>query len=51
MYFSYNSNFKYIDSTIKYKGFDSINYIINLDIISSFILYNDFNFIFLFIDY
>ena len=36
IYFSYNNNIKYIDSIIKYIDFKSINYIINLNIISSF---------------
>ena len=38
MYFSYNNNIKYMDSVIKYIGFESIHYAISLDIISSFMI-------------
>ena len=34
-YSSYNSNIKYVASTIKYIDFESIHYTINLDIVSS----------------
>ena len=40
MYFSYNNNIKYII-------FESIHYAINLDTVSSFMVFNDFDFIFL----
>ena len=33
MYSSYNSNIKCVGSTIKYIGFESIHYVINLDIV------------------
>ena len=37
-YSSYNNNIKYMDSTIKYIGFTSSNYAINLYIISFFMI-------------
>ena len=43
MYFSHISNIKYIYSTIKYIGLESIHYTINLDIISLFMVFNDFD--------
>ena len=46
MYYSHNSNIKYIDSTIKCIGFESIHYVINFDVISSFVVFNDFNSVF-----
>ena len=47
MYSRYNSNFKFIGSAIKYIGFDSIHYVINLDIVSSFTVFSDGNSMFL----
>ena len=38
MYSSHNSNIKYVDSTIKYIGVESIHYAINLDVVSSFMI-------------
>ena len=51
MYFNHDSNNKYIGSTIKCISFGSINYDINLNIISYFMVFNDFNSIFLSIYY
>ena len=50
MYSNHSNNIKCVDSTIKYVGFKSIHYTINLDIISFSIVFNDFNFIFLLMD-
>ena len=47
MYSSYNNNIKCVGSTIKYIGFESIHYVINLGVISSFIVFNDFDYMFL----
>ena len=47
MHFSYNSNSKCVDSIIKDIDFESIHYIINLDAVSSFMVFNDFDYIFL----
>ena len=47
MYYNYNSNIKCIDSTIKYIGFESFYYVINLDVVSPFIVFSGFDFIFL----
>ena len=47
MYFCHNSNIKCVDSTIKCIGFESFHYTINIDVISSFMVFNDFDFIFL----
>ena len=46
-YFSHKSNIKNIDSIIKYIGFESIHYVINLDVVSSFMIFNNFDYIFL----
>ena len=42
-YFSHNSNIKYVDSTIKYIGFESFHYVINLNDVSSFVVFSDFD--------
>ena len=47
MYSSHNNNIKCVGSTIKYVGFESIHYVINLDIVSSFMVFNDFDSMFL----
>ena len=46
-YYSHNSNIKCVDITIKYVGFKRIHYTINLDVISSFMIFNDFSYIFM----
>ena len=46
-YYSNNSNIKCVDSTIKYIGFESFHYAINLDIVSSFMVFSCFDSIFL----
>ena len=46
-YYSHNNTIKRVDLTIKCIGFDPIHYAINLDVFSSFIVFNDFDFIFL----
>ena len=46
-YYSHNSNIKCVDSTIKCIGFKSFHYAINLDVVSSFVVFNDFDFMFL----
>ena len=48
-YYNHNINIKCVDSIIKYKYFESIHYIINLNVVSSFIIFNDFDYTFLFI--
>ena len=47
MYYNHNSNIKYICSIIKYVGFESIYYAINLYAISSFIVFSNFDYMFL----
>ena len=47
MYYSHNSNIKYVNSTIKCIGFKSIHYVINFDVVSFFVVFNDFNSMFL----
>ena len=44
MYFSYNSNIKYVNLTIKCIGFESFHYVSNLDVVSSFIVFSNFLF-------
>ena len=48
MYYSNNNNIKYIGSIIKCKNFESDHYTINLCVISSFMVLNGFNYLFLF---
>ena len=47
MYSSNNSNNKYVGSTIDCVGFKPIHYTIDLDIVSSFMVFNDFDFTFI----
>ena len=49
MYSNHNSNIKYVNSTIKCVGFKSFHYAINLDVVSSSVVFNNFDFMF-FID-
>ena len=46
MYYSHNSNIKCVGSTIKYIGFESIHYAINLDDVLSFMVFSDFDYMF-----
>ena len=46
-YSSHNSNIKCVDLTIKCIGFESFHYAINLDVVSSFVVFSDFNYIFI----
>ena len=46
-YSSHNSNIKCVGSTIIYIGFELIHYAINLDIVSSSMVFTDFNYMFL----
>ena len=46
-YYSHNINIKYVSSTIKYIDFESIDYA-NLDVVSSFMIFNDFDYMFLY---
>ena len=47
MYYSYYSNIKCIDLTIKCIDFKSFHYVINLNVVSSFVVFNNFDSIFL----
>ena len=47
MYSSHNSNIKCVDLTTKCIGFESFHYAMNLDVVSSFVVFSDFNFMFL----
>ena len=51
MYSSHNNNIKYVDLIIKYIGFKLFHYTINLNVVSSFMIFNDFDYIFLSIYY
>ena len=46
-YFSHNSSIKCVYSTIKCIDFESIHYAINLDVVSSLMVFSDFDFLFL----
>ena len=48
MYSSHNNNIKYIGSTIKFIYFEPIDYTINFDVILSFMVFSNFDSIFLF---
>ena len=47
MYYSHNSNIKCVNSTFKYIDFDSFHYAINLNVVSSFMIFSGFNYMFL----
>ena len=47
MYYNVNSNIKCVYSTIKCIDFESFYYVINLDVVSSIVVFNDFNYMFL----
>ena len=47
IYYSHNSNVKCVGLTIKYIGFESIHYAINLDVVSSSMVFNNFDCMFL----
>ena len=47
MYSSHNNNIKCIDSTIKYIDFESFHYTISLYVVSSFMVFSDFDYMFL----
>ena len=47
MYSSHNNNIKCVDSTTKCIGFESFHYAINLDVVASFVVFSDFNSMFL----
>ena len=44
MYYSYNSNIKYLDLTIKYIDFESFYYVINLNVVLFFVVFSDFDY-------
>ena len=46
MYSSYNSDIKCVGSTIKYIGFQLIYYGINLNVVSSFMVFSDLDYVF-----
>ena len=46
-YFSHNSNIKCVDSTIKCMAFESFHYAIKFDVMSSFVVFKYFDFLFL----
>ena len=50
-YSSYNTNIKYIGSTIKYLNFERIHYAINLNVVSFSMVVNNFDFIVLLMYY
>ena len=43
----YYSDIKCVDSIIKYIDFEPFHYAINLDVVSSFVVFNDFDSMFL----
>ena len=47
MYSIHNSNIKCVGSTIKCIDFESIHYVINLDVVSSLMVFRDFDYMFL----
>ena len=47
MYYSHNSNIKCVGLVIKCIGFEPIDYAINLNVVSSSMVFNDFDYIFI----
>ena len=47
MNYSYNSNIICVDSTIKCIDFELFHYAINLNVISSYMVFSDFDYMFL----
>ena len=47
MYSCHNNNIKYVGSIIKCIDFESIHYTINLDVVSFFMIFSDFDYMFL----
>ena len=47
IYSSHNSNIKYINSTIKYIDFELFHYTINSNIVSFFVVFSNFDYIFI----
>ena len=47
MYYSYNNNIICVDSTIKCIDFELFYYVINLNVISSYIIFSDLDSMFL----
>ena len=50
-YSSHNSNILCVDSTIKCLGFESFYYVIKLDVVSSFVIFSNFDSMFVWIYY
>ena len=48
-YSNHNNNIKYVDSTIKCIGFQLFDYTISLNVVSSFVVFSDFDYMFLLI--
>ena len=46
-YSSHNSNIKCVDSTIKCISFESFHYAINLNVVLFFMVFNDFDYMFI----
>ena len=46
-YSSHNSNIKCVDSTIKCIGIESFHCVNNMDVVSSIMVFNDFDYMFL----
>ena len=47
MYSNHNSNIKCVDLIIKCISFESFSYVINLDVVSYFVVFSNFDFMFL----
>ena len=45
-YSNYDSNIKHIDSTINCIGFELIHYTININVVLSFMIFSDFDYMF-----
>ena len=50
-YYSHNNNIKYENLTIKFLSFELIYYVINLDVVSFFMIFNNFDYKFVLIYY
>ena len=47
MYSIHNNNIKCVESIIKLKGFELIHYIINLNVVSFYMIFKDFDYMFI----
>ena len=50
-HYRHNNNIKHVNSTIKFIGFESFYYVIDLNVVSLFVVFNNFYYMFISIYY